>query len=414
MPNTLIVGIDVRSQSLVVRFMDQDGNGPCKSFSVPNDLEGADKLISDIIAYALKMEASTIKIGMESTSNYAWHLHLHLASSPELLNFSSPLFYVLNPSVVKGFKKTYTHLPKTDDIDSFVIADCIRFGRIKPSNIPDSRYAALQRLTRFRYRLVQNLTKEKNRALNLIYLKFSSYVADNPFSNTFGKASTSLIERFTPDEIASMPIEDIAEFIISEGNNRLKDPAVIAIKLKSLANRAYRLDPNLVDSVELTLTMTLENIRFFENQLKKLDKEIEKQLKAFSNTLQTVPGIGPVIAAGIIAEIGDIHRFTNEAALAKFAGLVWNKYQSGNFNAEDTSLAKCGNFYLRYYLVEAANLLRMHVDEYRAFHYKKYNEVNKHQHKRALVLTARKAVRLVFALLSKGQIYRPVGGISSL
>jgi len=410
-PNTLIVGIDVSSQSLVVRFMDQDGNGPSKSFSVSNDLEGADKLISDIIAYALKIDASIIKIGMESTSNYAWHLHLHLASSPELLNFN-PLFYVLNPSVVKGFKKTYTHLPKTDDVDSFVIADCIRFGRVKPSNLPDFRYAALQRLTRFRYHLIQNLTKEKNRALNLIYLKFSSYVSDNPFSDTFGKASTSLIEKFTPDEIASMPIEDIVEFICHQGNNRLKDPVLIAKKLKSLANRAYRLDPNLADSVELTLTMSLENIRFLENQLKKLDKEIEKQLKAFSHTLQTVPGIGPVIAAGIIAEIGDIHRFSNEAALAKFAGLVWNKYQSGNFNAEDTSLAKCGNFYLRYYLVEAANLLRMHVDEYTAFYYKKYKEVNKHQHKRALVLTARKAVRLVFALLNKGQIYRPGGVIT--
>ena len=160
--------------------MDQDGNGPSKSFSVSNDLEGADKLISDIIAYALKIDASIIKIGMESTSNYAWHLHLHLASSPELLNFN-PLFYVLNPSVVKGFKKTYTHLPKTDDVDSFVIADCIRFGRVKPSNLPDFRYAALQRLTRFRYHLIQNLTKEKNRALNLIYLKFSSCVSDNPF-----------------------------------------------------------------------------------------------------------------------------------------------------------------------------------------------------------------------------------------
>lgn len=208
-----------------------------------------------------------------------------------------------------------------------------------------------------------------------------------------------------------MPIEDIVDLICSEGNNRLKDPVEIAKKLKSLANRAYRLDPNLADSVELTLTMSLENIRFLENQLKKLDKEIERQLKAFSQTLQTVPGIGPVIAAGIIAEIGDINRFSNEAALAKFAGLVWNKYQSGNFNAEDTSLAKCGNFYLRYYLVEAANLLRMHIDEYKAFYYKKYKEVNKHQHKRALVLTARKSVRLVFALLSKGQIYKPGGGI---
>lgn len=411
MLSTLIVGIDVSSQSLVVRFMDQDGNGPAKSFSINNDVEGADKLVSDILSYAEKIEASQLKIGMESTSNYAWHLHLHLASSPELLQLN-PLFYVLNPSVVKGFKKTYTHLPKTDDVDAFVIADCIRFGRVKPTNLPDFRYAALQRLTRFRYHLVQNITKEKNRALNLIYLKFSSYVAENPFSNTFGKASTSLIEKFTPDEIANMPVEAIVEFISEEGNNRLNDPVAIATKLKTLAGRAYRLNPKMSDSIEITLTMSLENIRFLEQQLKKLDKEISKQLEAFSQTLDTIPGIGPVITAGIIAEVGDANRFTGEAALAKFAGLVWNKYQSGNFDAEDTSLAKCGNFYLRYYLVEAANLLRMHVDEYKAFYYKKYKEVNKHQHKRALVLTARKFIRLVFVLLSKGQIYQSGGGVN--
>ncbi|NPV81877.1 MAG: IS110 family transposase, partial [Firmicutes bacterium] len=47
-----------------------------------------------------------------------------------------------------------------------------------------------------------------------------------------------------------------------------------------------------------------------------------------------------------------------------------------------------------------------HNPEYAAFYKRKYDEVPKHQHKRALVLTARKFVRLVFALLSKDQIYK--------
>ncbi len=61
---------------------------------------------------------------------------------------------------------------------------------------------------------------------------------------------------------------------------------------------------------------------------------------------------------------------------------------------------------MRYYLVQAANSLRVHNEEYKAYYQRKYYEVTKHQHKRALVLTARKLVRLVFALLSKGQIYK--------
>ena len=68
-----------------------------------------------------------------------------------------------------------------------------------------------------------------------------------------------------------------------------------------------------------------------------------------------MPGLGPVWTAGLVAEIGDIHRFDNDAALAKYAGLVWHPRQSGTFQADDTALAKTGNPYLRYYLVEAAD-----------------------------------------------------------
>jgi len=76
----------------------------------------------------------------------------------------------------------------------------------------------------------------------------------------------------------------------------------------------------LAEANDSALSMTLENIRFMQEQLKKLDKEISKLLKAFSQTLATIPGIGDVLAAGIIAEIGDIKRFKNEAALAKYFG----------------------------------------------------------------------------------------------
>ena len=65
-----------------------------------------------------------------------------------------------------------------------------------------------------------------------------------------------------------------------------------------------------------------------------------------------------------------------------------------------------GNQYLRYYLIEAANSLRMHNEEYAAYYQTKYREATTHHHKRACVLTARKLVRLVYTLLRKGQIYQ--------
>lgn len=91
-------------------------------------------------------------------------------------------------------------------------------------------------------------------------------------------------------------------------------------------------------------------------------------LKRFPATLTSIPGIGPAIASGLLAEIGDIRRFDKEAQLAKFAGLVWNPFESSDFKAEERRLSKTGNRYLRYYLIEGANLVRMHAPEFRAFH----------------------------------------------
>lgn len=71
--------------------------------------------------------------------------------------------------------------------------------------------------------------------------------------------------------------------------------------------------------------------------------------------LQSIPGIGPVFTAGIIAEIDQIERFEDETKIAKYADLYWRKHQSGRFTADDTFLSHNGNQYLRYYLVEAAN-----------------------------------------------------------
>ena len=70
-----------------------------------------------------------------------------------------------------------------------------------------------------------------------------------------------------------------------------------------------------------------------------------------------------------------------------------------------TAPLKVGNLCLRYYFVLGTSLLRQHNLEYKAYHWRKYQEVSKYQHKRALVLTARKLVRLVHALLTKNEPY---------
>ncbi len=82
---------------------------------------------------------------------------------------------------------------------------------------------------------------------------------------------------------------------------------------------------------------------------------------------------------------------------------------SGDFHSEDSRMSKAGNKYLRYYLIEATGSVLRQIPEYNAFYQKKFSEVKTHQHKRALALTSRKFIRLVFGLLAKNQLFVPQG-----
>ena len=401
MISKLFAGIDISSKEAVLCCLDQDGYQLEPSHSYTNDFDGANEIFDAISAF----EATEVHVGFEATSVYGAHLRDFLISTGGVSH--GWFVYEVNPALVAGFKKSFPKRPKTDHFDAWLIAERIRFGRLEPYSYQRKLTEPLLQLTRHRLHLIELVTAEQNRAGHMMFLKFSNYRRDNPFSNTFGKASLALLRDFSPDELANRDTQELANFIADNGNNRLKDIKGMAAEIQAMAKKAYRLSPKMKNSIDVTLNMTLHNIEFFKSQVKKLDKAIAQEMKAISQTLTTIPGIGPVWGAGILAEIGDIARFRNEAALAQYAGLTWSRYQSGHFDAEDRRLTKHGNRYLRYYLVEAANSLRVHNEEYNAYYQTKYKEVSKHQHKRALVLTARKFVRLVYALLSKGQIYRP-------
>jgi len=387
--------------------MDAEGRS-LASFSVSNDQNGADTLIKKILETSEKANSQHLQIGMEATSNFGWHLAHYL--NDQLEGYEPKLeaqIYVLNARKVARFKKGYDTLPKNDRIDAWVIADHLRFNRL-PNEMKDTiQYEALQRLTRARFHLMKNITRDKTYFLNQVFLKFSGIRQDNPFSNTFGSTCLAVIQELEPEQIVSMSIEELIDFLKEHGKNRFDNPEEIAEYLQKIARSSYRLNKVMADPVNISLSVTLSVIKHMEAEVKRLDKEIAKLMKGIPETLTSVKGIGPVFAAGIIAEIAGIERFKNHHALAKYAGLVWSQHQSGDFEAEDTKRIHSGNKYLRYYLIQAAESVRKHDSEYKVFYRKKYDEVPKHKHKRALVLTARKLVRLVYSLLSTNQLYTP-------
>lgn len=409
MSKTLIIGIDVHSEKNFCAFTDDKGNRLHKSaFPISNNLPGAEELEKRIEITMKEGDFQKLMIATEATSFLDLHLVDFLANSKSLAKHY-PLIYQFNPKLTAGLKNAYADLDKTDDIDPFVIADRLRFGHLPEPYEDNCAYFPLKRLSRYRLHLVNTIAREKNYFLTHLFLKFSSFSSLKPFSNTFGKTSLAVItDFFSADEIARMPVEKLVDFIIKHGKNRFKEPEKIAQIVNKAARESYRVRPSLADSVNLILASTLQNIRALSASLKEVDEAIAKEFKAFPNTLESVKGLGPVYAAGIFVELGNITRFSSQAKVAKFAGLTWRKRKSGKFESEVTRMTKTGNRYLRYYLTEAANSLRVHNEEYKAYYQKKYNEVTEHRHKRAVALTARKLVRLVFALLTKRHLWQPI------
>lgn len=272
----------------------------------------------------------------------------------------------------------------------------------------DYRYKALQTLTRARFFAVQNLIREKQHFANYLFLKCSGLAQEKVLSQNTGATTIALMERFeTVDELAYANIEELTNFIAKSGRGKFADPAATAKAVQTAAKGSYRLPKTINHSVNQAMSVSIAAMRALESQIKTLDKAIEQPFEIIPNTLTSVPGIGKVYSAGMIAEVGDIHRFPSQASLARFAGLVWSQHQSGDYEAEDTHLIKSGNRFLRYYLLEAANSMRRCDLEFRRYYDLKFKEVNKFQHKRALALTARKLVRLVFRLLKDNRLYIP-------
>ena len=195
-----------------------------------------------------------------------------------------------------------------------------------------------------------------------------------------------------------------------KSKGKIKNTNNTAELLKQAAVNSYRLDKVSLEPINLAITSSINCIRAYEKEIKVVSKEIEILTKGVNETeylsLTSIKGIGPVFAAGIIAEIGSIDQFKNDEALAKFAGITWRHHQSGKFEAEDTPLTKTGNSYLRYYITEAANQVRKYIPEYAEFYKKKFDESTTHKEMRATILTARKLIKLIYAVMSTRTLYK--------
>lgn len=404
----LFVGIDVSSKDLVTSMISEEAHQEVFQGNFPNDLKGASELKNSIIDTANSCHLTQVVIGMEATSIYSFHPAMFFQEDNDLKKFDAQSV-VIDPKKTKRYHDVFAE-DKNDRIDAFYIADYLRVGHYSVGIVRQENYIALQRLTRSRYELVQSLTRAKQHFIENLYYKLNKLVVSEELNTSiFGSTMMKLLtEDMTTDDLLNLSITDLAQYLDEHGRGRFADPEALARTIQKAVRASYRLNQVVANSVDTVLSVYAEEIKAFQKMIKDLDKSIEKvvQVTPEEQILRSIPGIGPVYAAGILAEIGQIDRFDNEAKLAKYAGLSWQEKQSGSYKSDNTPMKRTGNAYLRYYLVEAANRVKSLDPVFGEYYQRKYKEVNRTPSKRALVLTARKLIRVIFFLLKNHQIYQ--------
>lgn len=399
-------GIDIGLKEFHFHAMDGDGNPVGKPKRFPNNVPGMEQLVEHLDVHIHNQQATSVSLGMEATGLY-WFPLFHALQQDERIQQWDTQLLAMNPKLVESFRQAYPDVDKTDPVDALIIADRVRFGRgIAPQHIHSEQFLALQRLTRFYVHLIQQQTDLKNYASSFLYLTFSEWIRCKPFSDRYGATACRLMKKYKcAEEMTAMTVDELETLLKDFSKNHFRNPKQKAEDVLQLAQDSFVVPQGLVDSVHLLIKQTLQQLDLLDKHLQRLMKQIEKAMRGIKHPLLSIPGIGPVSAALIIAEIGDISRFETEAKLAKYAGLTWRTKQSGNFRAEETFMTKTGNVYLRRGLLLAAQSMVNHNDEYADYYQRKFKEATRHAHKRALSLTARKLVRLVHAMLSTNQLY---------
>lgn len=391
------VGIDVSNRKLDVSFLDGDGRPLRPDGSFPNEPDGWVALKAAVVAvFGLVGRGGRVVCGMESTSN----MHVHAARTLRSIRRKNLEVHVLNPMAVKNFGRALLKDSKTDRGDSQLIAGFL--ARMRPevaAPVPEE-IEELKEITRTRRRLVEERTTHKNRLHKLLRQHFPGYrsVLGNALSK---RLLIAIAEYPSPDAILAVPAQELAQTRTGE-RHLLGD--VFAEKLHALATQAPRLELRI--GTRLLLRSTARRILELTEHVAELDAAIEEMVDELfpGQVLTSIPGIGKVSAAAILAEIGDITRFKSKRDFVGYCGLYPVVWESGDTRKRFRMTTK-GNRMLKMTLLVASAAARRFNPAIAHF-YERLRRRDKSV-KAAGGAIARKLAELVYTLLSRGEAWSP-------
>ena len=386
----IFVGIDVAKAKHDCCILNADG-AVLSSFVLANDKEGFDKLFAEINKYSSQKDFSDVKIGLESTGHYSLNITNFLMQK----RLSVRIF---NPLQVSLLRKAQTlRKTKTDKSDAKFLATLLFSEDSKPYQLPVLTVSELKIHTRNRNRLIKMRTRYKVGIARLITILFPE-LPSVVWSVNQKSCYAFLLEYPTVKELANAHLTTLTSLLVK--NSRGKYGKEKATEIRNLARNSIGFDSK---ATGFELQQTIRLIQNLNEEIAVLDAEIKKIMIELNSPILSVPGIGYILGAIIISEIGSIENFSNPNKLLKFAGLEPSVYESGNYKAKNTPMVKRGSPYLRWALLQAARLVAYRDETFHAYQEKKLAE-GKHFFV-AQSHIAKKLVRVLFSLLKHNKVF---------
>ena len=385
------IGIDIAKRAHEICFTNENGDVlDGNSFNIPNTVSGINKLQKQLDKYGLN--PTNALVGMEATGHYWLVLYSWLMEQ----GFDVK---VINPLVTDAYRHMLIRKVKNDRIDAEVVAAVLRLGEYQETAVTDHDTLALRQLCRFRLWQVGSASDLKRKVIALLDQIFPEY--EHLFSDVLGMSSRELLKVYTtPEESASIHTTKLTNILTKAARGRFGKEK--ALEIKAVAKHSLGMTIG-VDAFAFQLRQIIEQIEFVEIQIAKLDQEIEAYMDSLQSPVTTLPGVGPVFGAIILAEIGDIKRFPSAKQIVSYAGLDATVNESGEFKGQRSSISKRGSPYLRRALWGAAFVASWSDPELKDY-YQRLRKRGKH-HSVAIGAVARKLCYLLFAVLSENRPY---------
>ena len=390
---SLYIGIDVSKEKHDICIKNHDGN-LLKHFQITNTKCDLERLYA--VVGKLRNDISDnieVLFGMEATGIYYFPLY-------SALNRDGYSVKIYNPIQTYGYRKMEIRKTKTDLIDAAIIADMLRIHEPPAATAIDNlKLYQLRELCRVRLRNVEKRTKCKTQLIRNIDMVWPGYKSVVP--TIFGKTSMVILKKYSiPSKVTSNSFQEFYETIKKTPRTRITRK-----KLEDIYHNAENvLSMPEIDSITRVEIKTLiSEIELYDTHIQAIEKKIDQVMEQVNSKIKTVPGIGGVLGAMILGEIGDVNRFSSSKKLIAFAGLDPITNQSGRFENTTGPISKRGSPMLRYALFIAANVARRYDENLKRYYDKKID--NGKHHYSAVNATAAKLLRIIFWVLKNDKEY---------